>query len=59
MLVKPGDTVEADQDLLEVETNKATMAVTAPCSGKVSQILAVQQTSYAVGSTLGHSGNHR
>ena len=26
--VKPGDTVEADQDLIEVETNKATMSVT-------------------------------
>ncbi len=27
-LVKPGDTVEADQDLIEVETNKASMTVT-------------------------------
>ncbi len=26
-LVKPGDSVEADQDLIEVETNKATMTV--------------------------------
>ena len=34
-LVKPGDNVEADQDLIEVETNKATMTVTAPCGGRV------------------------
>ncbi len=32
-LVKPGDTVAADQDLIEVETNKATMTVTSPGSG--------------------------
>lgn len=53
ILIEAGGTVEAGSDIFEVETNKATMAVTAPCSGKVSQILAVQQTSYAVGSTLG------
>ena len=29
-LVKPGDLVEADQDLVEVETNKAAMTVTSP-----------------------------
>ena len=29
-LVKPGDDVEADQDVIEVETNKATMTVTSP-----------------------------
>ena len=27
-LVQPGDTVEADQDIIEVETSKATMNVT-------------------------------
>ena len=27
-LVKPGDHVQADQDVVEVETNKATMNVT-------------------------------
>ena len=34
-LVKPGDSVEADQDVIEVETNKATMTVTSPCSGRI------------------------
>ena len=28
-----GDRVEADTDLLEVETNKAVMGVTVPCGG--------------------------
>ena len=31
-LVKPGDTVEADQDIIEVETNKANMNVVSPCA---------------------------
>lgn len=52
ILVETGSTVEADVDIFEVETNKATMAVTAPCAGKIGQIIAVPQTSYAVGSTL-------
>ena len=34
-LVKPGDQVEGGQDLIEVETNKATMTVTAPCGGRI------------------------
>lgn len=54
ILIQTGGQVEAGGDIFEVETNKATMAVTAPCAGKVSQIIAVPQTSYAVGSTLGH-----
>jgi pyruvate/2-oxoglutarate dehydrogenase complex dihydrolipoamide acyltransferase (E2) component len=30
--IKVGDPVAADQDVMEVETQKATMGVTAPCS---------------------------
>ncbi len=52
-LVKPGDTVEADQDLIEVETNKATMAVTSPCRGRVEKFTAQLEESYAVGAALG------
>ena len=37
-LVKAGDTVEADQDIIEVETNKATMNVTSPCPGRVRKV---------------------
>ena len=33
VLLKEGDAVEADSDVIEVETNKAVMDVTSPCSG--------------------------
>ena len=52
-LVKPGDTVEADQDLIEVETNKAAMTVTSPCQGRVEKFTAQLEESYAVGAVLG------
>ena len=52
-LVKAGDTVEADQDLIEVETNKATMAVTSPCSGRLEKLTAQLNESYPVGAMLG------
>ncbi len=53
-LVKVGDTVEADQDVIEVETNKATMNVTSPCRGKVEKLLGKLNESYAVGAVLGY-----
>jgi pyruvate/2-oxoglutarate dehydrogenase complex dihydrolipoamide acyltransferase (E2) component len=53
-LVQPGDTVETDQDLIEVETNKATMNVASPCRGKVEKFLAQPNESYAVGAVLGY-----
>ena len=53
-LVKPGDTVSADQDLIEVETNKATMNVTAPGSGKIQSLIAKANESYPVGAVLGY-----
>jgi pyruvate/2-oxoglutarate dehydrogenase complex dihydrolipoamide acyltransferase (E2) component len=54
MLVKVGDQVETDQDIIEVETSKATMNVTAPCRGKLEQFLAQPGESYAVGAVLGY-----
>ncbi|SHI89615.1 pyruvate dehydrogenase E2 component (dihydrolipoamide acetyltransferase) [Rubritalea squalenifaciens DSM 18772] len=51
--VAVGDTVEADQEIIEVETNKATMGVTTLCGGVVKEILAEEGVSYAVGSVLG------
>jgi pyruvate/2-oxoglutarate dehydrogenase complex dihydrolipoamide acyltransferase (E2) component len=36
---KEGDSIQADADLIEVETNKAMMAVTAPCSGLITERL--------------------
>lgn len=52
--VKIGDPVQADQDVMEVETNKAVMGVTSPCPGRVKQILVEVQQSYNVGSVLGY-----
>jgi pyruvate/2-oxoglutarate dehydrogenase complex dihydrolipoamide acyltransferase (E2) component len=52
-LVKPGDQVDADQDLIEVETDKATMTVASPCKGKIEKFSAQLEESYPVGATLG------
>jgi pyruvate/2-oxoglutarate dehydrogenase complex dihydrolipoamide acyltransferase (E2) component len=52
ILVEPGAQIEAGADIFEVETNKATMTVGSPCAGKVEQVMAKVQTSYAVGSQL-------
>ena len=51
--IKIGDAVESDQDILEVETNKATMGVTAPCAGRIAELGVEVGQSYAVGATLG------
>ncbi len=51
--VSVGDVVEVDQEIIEVETNKATMGVTTLCGGVLKEILAEEGVSYAVGSVLG------
>lgn len=48
-----GDEVEGDGEVLEVETNKATMGVTAPCKGRIAEWTAEVGQSYPVGATLG------
>lgn len=53
-LVQPGESVEADQDLIEVETNKATMNVPSTCRGKVERFLVRLNESYPVGAVLGY-----
>jgi pyruvate/2-oxoglutarate dehydrogenase complex dihydrolipoamide acyltransferase (E2) component len=53
-LVKPGENVEADQDIIEVETNKATLNLAAPCRGKIEKFVAKLSESYAVGAVLGY-----
>jgi len=53
LLVKSGDSVEADQDVMEVETNKATTTVTSPCRGKIHKIVAEMNEAYPVGAQLG------
>ncbi len=51
---KVGDQVEADQDVMEVETQKATMGVTSPCRGTIAEICVEPQQSYPVGAVLGY-----
>ena len=51
-LIRVGEQVRADQDIIEVETNKATMNVTAPCPGRVEKFLVNINESYAVGAVL-------
>jgi pyruvate/2-oxoglutarate dehydrogenase complex dihydrolipoamide acyltransferase (E2) component len=48
-----GDSVVADQEIIEVETNKAMMGVTTLCGGTVTEIRALEGVEYAVGSLLG------
>ncbi len=52
-LVQPGDTVEVDQEIIEVETNKATMGVTTLCGGTITTFHVEEGVSYAVGTQLG------
>jgi pyruvate/2-oxoglutarate dehydrogenase complex dihydrolipoamide acyltransferase (E2) component len=52
-LVQPGDRVEADQDIIEVETNKANMNVASPCPGRIGKFTATVGESYPVGAVLG------
>ncbi len=51
--VAVGDCVKTDQEIIEVETNKAVMGVTTLCDGIVSELRAVEGVSYSVGSLLG------
>ncbi len=54
LLVQPGDEVRADQDVLEVETNKATLSVSTPCPGRVKELLVKENETYLVGAILGY-----
>jgi pyruvate/2-oxoglutarate dehydrogenase complex dihydrolipoamide acyltransferase (E2) component len=51
--VSVGDSVRTDQEIIEVETNKAVMGVTTLCDGVVSEIRAQEGISYSVGTLLG------
>jgi pyruvate/2-oxoglutarate dehydrogenase complex dihydrolipoamide acyltransferase (E2) component len=52
--VEIGDTVETDQEIIEVETNKAVMGVTTPCAGKIESFLASINEAYPIGTVLGY-----
>ena len=52
--VKPGDEVVDDQEIIDVETNKAVMGVTTPCKGKIDKIAVQLKETYPVGAVLGY-----
>src|SRR5262249_49361052 len=52
-LLNPGDPVRADQEVLEVETSKATTTVNSPCRGTIGKITAQINEAYPVGAALG------
>ncbi len=52
--VKPGDEVADDQEIIDVETNKAVMGVTTPCKGKIGRITVELKETYPVGAVLGY-----
>ena len=54
VLHSQGDAVAGDSNVIEVETNKAVMEVTSPCSGHLSEILVEEGKSYPVGAVLGY-----
>ncbi|MEI6819196.1 MAG: dihydrolipoamide acetyltransferase family protein [Verrucomicrobiota bacterium] len=51
--ISVGDSVRTDQEIIEVETNKAVMGVTTLCDGIVSELRAQEGISYSVGTLLG------
>ena len=53
LTVQVGDHVEADQEIIEVETNKALLRITTPCAGRLLELSVQPQETHAVGSTLG------
>ena len=52
--VKAGDDVVDDQEIIDVETNKAVMGVTTPCKGKIDKITVQLKETYPVGAVLGY-----
>jgi pyruvate/2-oxoglutarate dehydrogenase complex dihydrolipoamide acyltransferase (E2) component len=52
-LVQPGEQVREDQEVLEVETSKATTTVNSPCAGVIDRITAQLNEAYPVGAPLG------
>ena len=50
---KPGDTVAADEPLVELETDKVTLEVNAPAAGQLGEILAKDGETVEAGALLG------
>ena len=54
LTAKVGERVNTDQEVIEVETNKAVMSVITPCQGVIESFSAEVNETYPVGSTLGY-----
>jgi pyruvate/2-oxoglutarate dehydrogenase complex dihydrolipoamide acyltransferase (E2) component len=54
LTAKVGDQVESDQEVIEVETNKAVMSVTTPCHGIIESFNVEVNETYPVGNVLGY-----
>lgn len=52
ILVAEGDAVTADQDLLEIETDKATVPVPSPSAGTITKILVAEGDTVPVGAAI-------
>ncbi len=52
IFVSEGDTVKVNQDLLEVETDKATMPIPAPQAGKITKILVGEGDTVEIGAPI-------
>lgn len=52
VLVNVGDTIERDQGLLEIETDKATVTVPSTAAGRITKVLVKRGDSVAIGSAI-------
>jgi pyruvate dehydrogenase E2 component (dihydrolipoamide acetyltransferase) len=52
VLIKPGDIVEVNQSILEIETDKATIEVPSTIAGKVTEVFIKEGEKAAVGSVI-------
>jgi pyruvate dehydrogenase E2 component (dihydrolipoamide acetyltransferase) len=52
ILVKEGDVVAKDQDLLEIETDKATMPIPSPSAGKIAKVLVGEGDTISIGQAI-------
>lgn len=55
-LKKEGETVKADEPIVELETDKVTLEVNAPSAGVITRIVAAKGTNVGVGAILGEIG---
>ncbi|MDZ4656698.1 MAG: 2-oxo acid dehydrogenase subunit E2 [Bythopirellula sp.] len=52
ILVSAGDTIKVDQDIIEVETDKATMPIPSPQGGKVTKVLVAEGDTIKIGAAI-------